>query len=104
MGCSICDSSFTRSGDLKRHIAAVHEGNMDKHINAVHEGKEQNNEIKENTVQEPMECNLCAITLKHPSNYIKHYQTEHGTLPPEYANKETFICDQCPNIYLSKKR
>ena len=100
--CSICDSSFTQSRSLKRHIAAVHERNMDTHINSDHEEKEQNNEIKENAVQEPMECNLCAITLKHASNYIKHYQTEHGTLPPEYADKETFICDQCPGIYLSK--
>ena len=102
--CSICDASFAQSGGLKRHIETVHEENMDKHIDSVHERKKQNNDIKENIVQEPMECKLCAITLKHPSNYIKHYQNEHGTLPPEYADKETFICDQCPNIYLSKKR
>ena len=59
-------------------------------------------DTKENIVQEPMECKLCSITLKYPSNYIKHYQAEHGTLPPEYADKETFICDQCPNTFLSK--
>ena len=50
-----------------------------------------------------MECKSCTITFKFPSIYIKHYQDKHGTLPPEYVDKENFICDQCPSVFISKQ-
>ena len=34
--------------------------------------------------------------------YIQHYQAMHGNLPPEYMDKELFICDECPQIFITK--
>ena len=34
--------------------------------------------------------------MDHPNIYIKHHQEGHGGLPPEYMEREKFICEQCP--------
>ena len=34
--------------------------------------------------------------------YLQHYQSTHGNLPPEYMGKELFICDQCPQVFITK--
>ena len=36
-----------------------------------------------------------------PNIYIQHYQKQHGGLPPEYNDKEKFVCKKCPNIYIN---
>ena len=35
--------------------------------------------------------------------YIKHHQEVHGNLPPEYKDKQLFICDHCPFISIAKR-
>ena len=34
--------------------------------------------------------------------YIQHQQSVHGNLPPEYLDKELFVCDQCPQVFITK--
>ena len=58
---------------------------------------------KENIVHEPSKCQICSATFRFPSAYIKHYQDTHGSIPPEYIDKETFVCDQCPMVFISGK-
>ena len=38
-----------------------------------------------------------------PNFYITHHQATHGGLPPDYLDKELFMCDSCPNIFISKQ-
>ena len=38
-----------------------------------------------------------------PNFYIQHHQASHGGLPPDYLDKELFMCDQCPNVFISKQ-
>ena len=50
----------------------------------------------------PNLCDKCNQKFDYPSDYIKHYQDMHGSLPPEYKDKETFVCDQCPRVFITK--
>ena len=50
----------------------------------------------------PNLCDKCNQKFDYPSDYIKHYQDIHGSLPPEYKDKETFVCDQCPRVFITK--
>ena len=54
------------------------------------------------SIMENINCSSCDQNFFAPSFYIQHYQSEHGSLPPEYFEKELFICDQCPQVYISK--
>ena len=51
----------------------------------------------------PIECHACDMKFKAPTFYIQHHQSVHGNLPPEYLDKELFICDQCPNVFITKQ-
>ena len=53
--------------------------------------------------QDAIECKSCLIKFKFPSIYIKHYQDHHNSLPPEYIDRENFMCDQCPSVFISKQ-
>ena len=85
--CDLCNKRFAVPCLLRDHKDSVHNGIRKSQLGNKSSIK------KENTVQEPMECKSCTITFKFPSIYIKHYQDKHGTLPPEYVDKENFICD-----------
>ena len=49
-------------------------------------------------------CTKCNqnFSTANPSDYIKHYQDTHGALPPDFIDKETFVCDQCPRVFIAK--
>ena len=49
-------------------------------------------------------CTKCNqnFSTANPSDYIKHYQDTHGSLPPDFIDKETFVCDQCPRVFIAK--
>ena len=46
-------------------------------------------------------CSTCGDTFYAPNVYIEHYQKNHGGLPPEYADKEKHVCNDCSNVYIS---
>ena len=52
--CHLCDKTFTRRSDLKRHILNIHEG------------------IK------PFRCDLCQTTFSQITNLRGHYLKQHG--------------------------
>ena len=35
--------------------------------------------------------------------YLKHYKSIHNSLPPEFENKEQFLCQACPEIFFSSR-
>ena len=82
--CDLCNKRFAVPCLLRDHKDSVHNGIKKSHFGSNKSVK------KENIIQEPMECKSCSITFKFPSIYIKHYQDTHGTLPPEYVDKENF--------------
>ena len=53
---------------------------------------------------EAKECKTCVKQFKSPCIYINHYREEHGSVPPEYIDKELFFCKKCSNAYLSRKQ
>ena len=49
-------------------------------------------------------CSACEETFSAENHYIQHYQTMHGDFPPEFSEREKFMCDQCPAIFLTKQK
>ena len=35
--------------------------------------------------------------------YIRHYQKAHGSVPPEYSEKDLLICDLCPKMFPTER-
>ena len=50
-----------------------------------------------------IKCSSCEETFFAGNHYIKHYQTNHGGLPPEYEDREKYMCDQCPSVFILKQ-
>ena len=119
--CSQCDSSFSSSKDINRHIATVHEGkkpfkcnmceyeaaqktNLKKHIESVHEG------IK------PFKCNMCEYEVGQKCNLKKHIKSVHEGMNADFLQqlgvnrhvasahdgKKTFKCSQCEATFTRK--
>jgi hypothetical protein len=51
---------------------------------------------------ESIECHSCGEKFQAANFYIQHHQSVHGNLPPEYLDKELFVCDQCPQVFITK--
>ena len=62
--------------------------------------KDVHNEIISRS--ESIECHSCGEKFKAANFYIQHHQSVHGNLPPEYLDKELFVCDQCPQVFITK--
>ena len=80
--CSICDSSFSQKGTLKRHMASVHEekkpfkcptcdagfaqkGKLIRHLESVHE------------LKKPFKCPTCDASFAQKSQLKKHLTSVH---------------------------
>jgi hypothetical protein len=88
---------------LKNHIDTVHHGFYNvKSKNHSDPDKNDNDSYLGHNGQDAIECRSCLIQFKFPSIYIKHYQEHHNSLPPEYMDRENFMCDQCPSVFISK--
>ena len=51
-----------------------------------------------------IKCSSCEEAFSAGNFYIQHYQSIHGGLPPEYVDKEKFMCDECPSVFMQKHR
>ena len=80
--CHTCQSTFIGRKDYVAHCKDVHD------------------EIVSRT--ETIECQSCDETFIAANFYIQHHQSVHGGLPPEYLEKDLFVCDQCPKVFISK--
>ena len=59
-------------------------------------------EPRKQNVKESVYCENCNEKFSGLLYLVQHYRKKHGSLPPAYNDKELFMCDQCPNVYLSK--
>ena len=79
--CEHCPDTFSEKKDYRTHCVQEH------------------GEIK--LMRDQIQCKSCEMVLWTPSFYIKHHQKVHGSLPPDYSDKELFFCDMCPQVYIS---
>ena len=49
---------------------------------------------------EPVKCDLCDETFSGKRYFLQHFRAIHGGLPNQ--TKAEFMCDQCPNVYISQ--
>ena len=49
---------------------------------------------------EPVKCTDCDETFSGKRYFMQHYRAIHGGLPSH--TKDNFMCDQCPNTYVSQ--
>ena len=78
---------------------------LKQHIDCVHTGRYQNNVVNKGLDYiDSIKCSSCYETFSAGNHYIQHHQAVHGGIPPEYIDKEQFMCDQCPNVFMSKQR
>ena len=51
-------------------------------------------------------CKICGENFDSSqyaeNNYLKHYRTVHNEIPPEFENREKFLCEHCPEIFFNK--
>merc|ERR1739844_879902 len=105
--CSFCDASFTKSGNLKKHVEAVHDGqkfkcsicdasfthsgSLKKHVEAVHEGKKP-------FKSSPFKCLFCNIgsSFTQKAQLINHISTLHD-------GKNSFKCSECNSSFSLSK-
>ena len=119
--CSECPESFFNKNVFNAHVWSNHTNssansnpqNLMKKFecktcqttifgrkNYVAHCKDVHNEIISRS--ESIECHSCGEKFKAANFYIQHHQSVHGNLPPEYLDKELFVCDQCPQVFITK--
>ena len=50
-----------------------------------------------------MKCKSCSVICPNSALYIRHYQKAHGSVPPEYSEKDLLICDLCPKMFPTER-
>ena len=83
--CDLCKKEFTDKRTFQRHISKCHGNGVINYIQSI-------------------KCTNCDETFSAENIYIKHYQSKHGGIPPEYIDKEKFMCDKCPGIFLERHK
>ena len=100
--CKICSSTFSRSGELKRHVIGVHEGKKPykckicntkflvnsvrkKHVLAIHKRKDY----------AVLKCSICKINFSEKKLLKKHNKSVHNTKKPH-------ICSVCGTRFASR--
>ena len=95
------DDFQSNSGFCQMHKKSWMVSNLGAHIERVH-SKKYNSMGKDYV--DSIKCSSCGKTFSSGNLYIQHYQSKHGDFPPEYNDREKFICDQCPKVFLEKHR
>ena len=94
--CELCDYRSHQKGDLKKHVATVHEGNKQTKrliCNEKRDTKNHNAAIHE--VRKPFKCDICDYTCSRKRNLNRHVETVHEGNKP-------FKCNICEYGYSTK--
>ena len=113
--CDKCTKTYPYASGLKQHVDMVHL--KLKSFVCEQCGKGFNSRIQFNEHQALPSCNFmsgtdvifncdkCRDTFDTLRGYIRHHQVMHGDFPPNLpkdSNLPTFMCDECPKIYLKQ--
>lgn len=116
--CDTCSKTFPFPYLLKEHVEIDHLGvqnhyvcekcgkgfainrkyMFEEHVKKMSCGSKNGT----NQVTELVKCCDCEDEFTGELYYRLHYKNIHGGLPPSYQNREQFMCDKCPSVYLSK--
>ena len=103
--CSLCESRFSKTNDLRRHISSVHEGkrlyqcdkceksfkesgHLKSHIRRIHEGLK------------PHQCTFCDKKFADKKNYTRHIISVHDVKMPHKCN----FCDTTFTLYTNLRK
>ena len=111
--CEICGKMIV--ANLKRHIIEAHGNKTVKPFKCDNQGcsfsalRQSNLDIHKARCQkkEDYYCKICnklfpSSNSHNESQYIKHYKAEHNDFPPEYRDKEQYLCSECPEVFFNK--
>ena len=117
--CDDCGKTFMFQSELKIHREMTHEGikrkpyvksksyelMCDKCGKSFQSKKRLHYHTSNNECQaEPIKCEKCNGFFSGRRYYVAHFRSKHGGEPQQYAyNEGEFICDQCPNGYMTKQ-
>ncbi len=80
--CDQCSVEYASMQSLKKHTESAHG-----------EGTEHPKEYR---------CHQCSQDFTGFHYLLIHFRHVHKDIPPEYKDSPQFICDQCPDIFLSE--
>ena len=80
--CDQCSVEYASMQSLRKHTESVHG-----------EGTEHPKEYR---------CHQCSQDFTGFHYLLIHFRHVHKDIPPEYKDQPQFICDQCPDIFLSE--
>ena len=83
--CHKCGKGFLRKTMFEEHVM-----------------KDSCDSTTSNNPPEPVKCTECEETFSGRRYFMQHYRAIHGGLPPACQGKPQFMCDQCPNVYISQ--
>ena len=120
--CQFC-GKFISSTNMRKHIEVMHSGAdksapafMCEHCSFTTTQKRYLHMHKKNSkCQERFDektqtyigytCRICnehfSASKYAENSYLKHYTSIHHSLPPEFENKEQFLCQQCPQTFFN---
>ena len=111
--CDQCDKRYAFLSQLRQHKQVKHEGlkpyMCDKCGKSwgpdakAHFLKHVQNGCRTTIFPDGIKCHSCEVIFTVEGNYIKHHMKVHGGLPPQYKDRELFMCDQCSTLCISKK-
>jgi len=96
--CGYCCKVYFKNWELVRHIGNVHE----RKENNEEETDVENDEKSEAKInKELIECKICSAKYPSKNKYVNHYKRQHGSIPPEYNEKDFYFCEECPQVLMS---
>ena len=117
-GCDQCDKKFAFPSLLQEHKLAVHQGlktymcdqcgkgfpKGSKSLFEKHVKYDCNPPVKSKPIaMESIPCSACEMSFAAKCNYIQHFQSAHGSLPPNYKDIELFMCEQCSKLFTTNQ-
>ena len=78
--CDQCPAELQSKKSLQNHLKVMHD------------------------VSKPLKytCHECQLDFSGSRYLICHYKKIHNEIPPEFKDQKQYLCDQCPDVFLTK--
>ena len=96
--CDQCSVEYASMSSLRKHTETVH-GKVGDGTGIDGSGVPGS---KPAEVPQSYKCRECNTEFNNTRYYIIHYRKVHKCLPEEFKDRKQFMCDQCPDVFLSE--